>query len=84
MLQPGDISDPYMKEEKSINREKVAGMARQYCEKLGGYRMPFGWTAIHLMNVVNGANSLDKDSTLGSDTSSTGSTGSLGRHALTG
>ena len=79
VLQPGDVPDVYTKEEKSINREKAASLAKQYCDKLGAYRMPFAWTAIQLMNMVNGANSLDKDSTLGSDNSSTGSSGSLGK-----
>ena len=77
-MQPGDASEVYTKDEKSINKEKVAGVAKQYCEKLGAYRMPFAVTAMQLMNVVTGANSLDKDSTLGSDNSSTGSSGSLG------
>lgn len=76
------MSEVYTKEEKSINKEKAASLAKQYCEKLGGYRMPFAWTAIQLMNMVNGANSLDKDSTLGSDNSSTGSSGSLGKILL--
>lgn len=67
-----------MKDERSVNKEKAAGLAKQYCEKLGAYRMPFAITAMQLMNAVNGANSLDKDSTLGSDNSSTGSSGSLG------
>lgn len=78
MLQPGDVADTYMKDEKSVNKEKVSVLAQQYCEKLGAYRMPFGWTAIQLMNVIEGANSLDKDSCIGSDNSSSGSTGSLG------
>lgn len=71
-----------MKDEKSINKEKVAGLAKQYCEKLGAYRMPFAITAMQLMNVVNGASTLDRDSTLGSDNSSTGSSGSLGAEAM--
>ena len=33
--------------------------ARYYCEKLGAYRMPFAWTAVHLLNIINGANSID-------------------------
>lgn len=79
VLQPGDVSDIYMKDERNINLDKVTGLARQYCDKLGAYRMPFGYTAIQLMNVIEGANSLDKDSCLGSDNSSSGSTGSLGK-----
>lgn len=47
------------------------------CERLGKYRQAFAWTAIYLMNVINGKNSLDRDS----DSNSTGSssaTNSLG------
>ena len=32
-----------------------------YCERLGQYRMPFAWTAIYLMNIVTGANSLERE-----------------------
>ncbi|XP_070541056.1 dedicator of cytokinesis protein 7-like isoform X2 [Ptychodera flava] len=65
VLQQGDISEcaePYMKEfDSSKQHEKVKINAKYYCEKLGKYRMPFAWTAIHLMNIVNGAGSLDRD-----------------------
>mgnify|MGYP001793185437 CR=1 FL=1 len=67
-----------MKDERSVNKEKAGALARQYCDKLGTYRMPLGWTAIQLITVIDGANSLDRDSCLGSDNSSAGSTGSLG------
>lgn len=50
--------------------------AAQCCERLGKYRMPFAWTAINLMNVVTGVNSLERDSC--SDKESTGSN-SLGQ-----
>jgi hypothetical protein len=33
--------------------------------------MPFAWTAIYVMNIINGVNSLERDS--GSDKESTGS-----------
>lgn len=49
------------------------------CERLGKYRMPFAWTAIYLMNVVSGTNSLERDSS--SDKDSTGSN-SLGNYLL--
>lgn len=39
------------------------------CERLGKYRQPFAWTAVYLMNVINGKNSLERDS----DSTSTGS-----------
>lgn len=38
--------------------------------------MPFAWTAIYVMNIINGVNSLERDS--GSDKESTGSN-SLGK-----
>lgn len=57
----GDIAEcvePYMKDEK--NKEKVKFNAVTACERLGKYRMPFAWTAISLMNLLNNE-SLDKD-----------------------
>ena len=39
--------------------DKAKQNARYYCEKLGAYRMPFAWTAVHLLNIINGANSID-------------------------
>lgn len=62
----GDINEcaePYMKDDK--NREKVKANAVAACERLGKYRMPFAWTAIYVMNIINGVNSLERDS--GSD-----------------
>lgn len=32
------------------------------CERLGKYRQAFAWTAINLVNVINGGNSLERDS----------------------
>ena len=43
------------------NREKARVNAAYYCERLGQYRMPFAWTAIYLMNIVTGANSLERE-----------------------
>lgn len=62
----GDINEcaePYMKDDK--NREKVKANAVAACERLGKYRMPFAWTAIYVMNIITGVNSLERDS--GSD-----------------
>ncbi|XP_022087787.1 dedicator of cytokinesis protein 7-like isoform X2 [Acanthaster planci] len=63
VLQQGDISEsaePYMKElDNPKHIEKAKANARYYCEKLGAYRMPFAWTAVHLLNIINGANSID-------------------------
>ncbi|KAG8238879.1 hypothetical protein J437_LFUL018440, partial [Ladona fulva] len=78
----GDISEcaePYMKDDK--NRDKVKSNAVASCERLGKYRMPFAWTAIYLMNIINGVNSLERDS--GSDKESTGSN-SLDRKSSSG
>jgi hypothetical protein len=58
------------------NRDKVRSNAVAACERLGKYRMPFAWTAIYVMNIINGVNSLERDS--GSDKESTGSN-SLGK-----
>ncbi|RZF36641.1 hypothetical protein LSTR_LSTR012320 [Laodelphax striatellus] len=70
----GDINEcaePYIKDEKNI--EKVRANAQLCCERLGKYRMPFAWTAIYLMNVVSGVNSLDRDRDTSSDKDSMGS-----------
>ncbi|XP_064187975.1 dedicator of cytokinesis protein 7 isoform X20 [Anguilla rostrata] len=70
VLQQGDIgecAEPYMvfKESDAAKNkeklEKLRGQAEQFCQRLGRYRMPFAWTAIHLMNIVNSAGSLERD-----------------------
>lgn len=43
--------------------EKLKSQSDQFCQRLGKYRMPFAWTAIHLMNIVSSAGSLERDST---------------------
>ncbi|MGH0182292.1 UNVERIFIED_CONTAM: hypothetical protein FKN15_008844 [Acipenser sinensis] len=69
VLQQGDIGEccePYMvmKESDSTKHkeklEKLRVQADLYCSRLGRYRMPFAWTAIHLMNIVSSAGSLDR------------------------
>ncbi|XP_064416958.1 dedicator of cytokinesis protein 7 isoform X2 [Latimeria chalumnae] len=71
VLQQGDIGEccePYMvmKESDTTKNkeklEKLRNQAEQFCSRLGRYRMPFAWTAIHLMNIVNSAGSLERDS----------------------
>ncbi|BFY99508.1 hypothetical protein BsWGS_02548 [Bradybaena similaris] len=65
VLQQGDISEcaePYMKEDKSTKEEKYRAQAAQFCDRLGKYRMPFAWTAIYLLNIVNGGGSLERES----------------------
>lgn len=67
----GDISEcaePYLRDDK--NKDKVKAAAAAACERLGRYRMPLAWTAIHLSGVIGGG---------GSDTDSTGNAGSLDR-----
>ncbi|XP_053147840.1 dedicator of cytokinesis protein 6 isoform X4 [Hemicordylus capensis] len=70
VLQQGDISeccDPYMvmKEMDALkNKEKLEKLrvsAEQFCTRLGRYRMPFAWTAIHLMNIINSTGMLERD-----------------------
>uniref|UniRef100_A0A674KH37 Dedicator of cytokinesis protein 7 n=1 Tax=Terrapene triunguis TaxID=2587831 RepID=A0A674KH37_9SAUR len=62
VLQQGDIgecAEPYMifKEADAAKNkeklEKLKSQAEQFCQRLGKYRMPFAWTAIHLMNIVS-------------------------------
>ncbi|XP_078541005.1 dedicator of cytokinesis protein 6 isoform X8 [Lissotriton helveticus] len=69
VLQQGDIGEccePYMvmKESDSTKNkeklEKLRGQAEQFCNRLGRYRMPFAWTAIHLMNIVSSTGSLER------------------------
>ncbi|KAJ6657732.1 hypothetical protein lerEdw1_002233 [Lerista edwardsae] len=70
VLQQGDISEcfePYMvmKETDALkNKEKLEKLrvaAEQFCTRLGRYRMPFAWTAIHLMNIINSTGMLERD-----------------------
>uniref|UniRef100_A0A672GK90 Dedicator of cytokinesis 6 n=1 Tax=Salarias fasciatus TaxID=181472 RepID=A0A672GK90_SALFA len=62
VLQQGDIGEccePYMvmKESDSTKHkeklEKLRLQAEQSCSRLGRFRMPFAWTAIHLLNIVS-------------------------------
>ncbi|XP_035223308.1 dedicator of cytokinesis protein 7-like, partial [Stegodyphus dumicola] len=78
----GDINEciePYVKDDK--NRDKLKSNAVLTCERLGKYRMPFAWTAIYLMNIINGVSNMDKES--GSDRDSI-SSNSLDRKAGNG
>nr|CAD7428672.1 unnamed protein product [Timema monikensis] len=54
-----------------LNRDKVRANVAAASERLGKYRMPFAWTAIYIMNIINGVNSLERES--GSDKESGGS-----------
>ncbi|XP_071486500.1 dedicator of cytokinesis protein 7-like [Diadema antillarum] len=66
VLQQGDISEcaePYVKESDNFKHlEKIRATSMYFCDKLGAYRMPLAWTAVHLMNIINGASSLDRSS----------------------
>ncbi|XP_075403417.1 dedicator of cytokinesis protein 6 isoform X3 [Tenrec ecaudatus] len=71
VLQQGDISEccePYMvlkEADTAKNREKLEKLrlaAEQFCTRLGRYRMPFAWTAVHLANIVSSAGQSDRDS----------------------
>uniref|UniRef100_A0A4W5Q8B1 Dedicator of cytokinesis 7 n=1 Tax=Hucho hucho TaxID=62062 RepID=A0A4W5Q8B1_9TELE len=74
VLQQGDIgecAEPYMvfkESDAAKNKEKLdklRSQSEQFCTRLGRYRMPFAWTAIHLMNIVNSAGSLERDTDIG-------------------
>ncbi|XP_073227641.1 dedicator of cytokinesis protein 7-like isoform X3 [Porites lutea] len=58
VLQQGDISEcaePYLKDtENSKHKDKIRALAVSNCERLGKYRMPFAWTAIHLVDIISG------------------------------
>uniref|UniRef100_A0A672RDM4 Dedicator of cytokinesis 6 n=1 Tax=Sinocyclocheilus grahami TaxID=75366 RepID=A0A672RDM4_SINGR len=69
VLQQGDIGEccePYMvmKESDSTKHkeklEKLRTQAEQMCTRLGRFRMPFAWTAIHLLNIVSSVGGLDR------------------------
>uniref|UniRef100_A0A8C5ED45 Dedicator of cytokinesis protein 7-like n=1 Tax=Gouania willdenowi TaxID=441366 RepID=A0A8C5ED45_GOUWI len=69
VLQQGDIGEccePYMvmKESDSTKHkeklEKLRLQAEQSCSRLGRFRMPFAWTAIHLVNIVSSVGGLDR------------------------
>ena len=63
VFQQGDLNEcvePYLKfqqtqsnNEKANLKEKQHLHSLQFCDKLGKYRMPFAWTAINLMNILN-------------------------------
>eukprot|EP00063_Salmo_salar_P049453 XP_014024288.1 PREDICTED: dedicator of cytokinesis protein 7 isoform X15 [Salmo salar] len=73
VLQQGDIgecAEPYVvfkESDTAKNKEKLdklRSQSEQFCTRLGRYRMPFAWTAIHLMNIVNSAGSLERETEL--------------------
>uniref|UniRef100_A0A6Q2YE61 Dedicator of cytokinesis 6 n=1 Tax=Esox lucius TaxID=8010 RepID=A0A6Q2YE61_ESOLU len=69
VLQQGDIgecSEPYMvmkESDSSKHKEKLEKLRQQAetsCSRLGRFRMPFAWTAIHLLNIVSSVGGLDR------------------------
>uniref|UniRef100_A0A671TYQ6 Dedicator of cytokinesis 8 n=1 Tax=Sparus aurata TaxID=8175 RepID=A0A671TYQ6_SPAAU len=71
VLQQGEISDcadPYitLREcDSSKNKdklEKLRGQAETFCQRLGRYRMPFGWATVKIMDVISTA-AIDRDVT---------------------
>jgi hypothetical protein len=65
VLQQGDISecaDPYMRELDAKALERVKQGAVGNCERLGKFRMPFAWTAINLMDIMQGSSSVANSS----------------------
>ncbi|XP_058233853.1 dedicator of cytokinesis protein 7-like isoform X13 [Hemibagrus wyckioides] len=69
VLQQGDIGEccePYMviKDSDSVKHkeklEKLKAQAEQSCSRLGRFRMPFAWTAIHLFNIVSSVGGLER------------------------
>ncbi len=68
----GDINEaaePYLKE--SSNLDKVRANAADACNRLGKYKMPFAWTAIHLQKIIKGSKEFADSG--GSDAESTAS-----------
>lgn len=42
--------------------EKLRGQAEMFCQRLGHYRMPFGWATVKIMDVISTA-AIDRDVT---------------------
>lgn len=65
VLQPCEVADacePYLKDDK--NKERLMQTAQQYCERLGAFRMPLGWFAIDLNQILNRLHHPDKTEAL--------------------
>lgn len=57
-------------------REKVRSSVLGSVDRLGKYRMPFAWTAIHLIDIISGAASADPGPVADKDTAAGGTPGS--------
>ncbi|KAM3959107.1 LOW QUALITY PROTEIN: dedicator of cytokinesis [Aphomia sociella] len=78
----GDVNEciePYIKDDK--NREKVRASAQAACTRLGKYRMPLAWSAVSLLNILSGSNSLEREQADNSSMSANSNTNSLDRKA---
>ncbi|XP_059061813.1 dedicator of cytokinesis protein 7 [Achroia grisella] len=78
----GDVNEcvePYIKDDK--NREKVRASAQAACTRLGKYRMPLAWSAVSLLNILSGSNSLEREQADNNSLSANSNTNSLDRKA---
>lgn len=46
-----DVVESYVSKDKS--REKLAYSAREFCDRLGAYRMPLGWNFVELRSLLH-------------------------------
>ncbi|CAB4011292.1 Hypothetical predicted protein [Paramuricea clavata] len=80
VFQQGDISEaaePYIREtDLSKNKDKLTQAAGMNCDRLGKYRMPFAWTAIHLIDIINGVAHNDVGTATSTEKDTAVSTGS--------
>lgn len=53
------VSPLCFQNKEKLEKLRVAG--EQFCTRLGRYRMPFAWTAIHLMNIISTTGMLERD-----------------------
>ncbi|PAV58058.1 hypothetical protein WR25_24617 [Diploscapter pachys] len=63
VLQPCDVSDaaePYANARDEKMRDKLEANARDYCQRLGTYRMPLGFAVLDLQRVLSNDGSLDR------------------------
>lgn len=51
---------PILSAQHKEKLEKLRLQAEQSCSRLGRFRMPFAWTAIHLLNIVSSVGGLDR------------------------
>lgn len=59
----------------SQQRDKVRASVINSADRLGKYRMPFAWTAIHLIDIISGAASTETGVSTDRDSGSAGTPG---------